>query len=104
VGLEQGLDLSHHSARLLTRELVTGADHVLGMSQHHVDRAAALGAGPKARLLGAFAGRDTTEAEVPDPYGGGLEEYRATYAQLEGLLREAVRRIASERGSGGGHG
>ena len=35
VGLERGLDLSGHRARLLTRELVESADLVLTMARHH---------------------------------------------------------------------
>src|SRR6266704_5323123 len=41
VGLERGLDLSGHRARLLTRELVQAADLILTMARHHrarVDR------------------------------------------------------------------
>src|SRR5438445_1417831 len=39
VGLERGLDLSGHRARLLTRELVDGADLILTMARHHRARA-----------------------------------------------------------------
>src|SRR2546427_9733566 len=39
VGLERGLDLSRHRARLLTRELGDGADWILTVARHH--RAAA---------------------------------------------------------------
>ena len=35
VGLERGLDLSGHRARLLTRELVERADLILTMARHH---------------------------------------------------------------------
>ena len=43
VGLEQGLDLSEHRARLLTRDVVRGADLILAMSGHHIARVAELG-------------------------------------------------------------
>ena len=58
VGLENGLDLSNHRARLLTRELVRGADLILAMSGHHLARVAELGGEDKAHLLGAYAGRE----------------------------------------------
>ena len=77
VGLENGLDLSHHRARLLTRELVRASDLVLVMSGHHLARVAELGGDDKVHLLGAYAGRDEGRPEVSDPYGSDLASYRA---------------------------
>jgi protein-tyrosine-phosphatase len=94
VGLENGLDLSNHRARLLTREVVRGADLVLVMSGHHLARVAELGGEDKARLLGAYAGRDGAQAEVSDPYGSDLDSYRATYAELQELIATVVSRVA----------
>ncbi len=94
VTLEHGLDVSAHHARQLTTDLVAGADLVLGMSAHHVERAEALGGEGKSHLLGAYAGQPPATAEVEDPFGGELEEYRRTYAQLETLLAAAVERLA----------
>ncbi len=93
VALEHDLDLSAHRARQLTSDLGAGADLVLGMSPHHVDRAAALGGDGKSHLLGEYAGRAAGEAQVDDPFGGDLEEYRATFDRLEALLSEAVARL-----------
>lgn len=104
VGLEKGLDLSPHAARFLTRELVNDADLILAMGSHHVSRAAALGGGGKTFLLGEFAGRSFTEAEVEDPFGGDLEDYRRTYEQLEGLLADAIGRLLREGGARAGPG
>jgi protein-tyrosine phosphatase len=94
VGLENGLDLSNHRARLLTREVVRGADLVLVMSGHHLARVAELGGEDKAHLLGAYAGREGVQAEVSDPYGSDLASYRATYAELQELIATVVSRVA----------
>jgi protein-tyrosine-phosphatase len=96
VGLEHGLDLSAHQARQLTHDLVAEADVIFGMSQHHVERARELGGDDRAHLLGAYAGRDQDEAQVDDPYGGDLEEYRQTHAQLLPLLNDALDRLLRE--------
>lgn len=93
VGLEKGLDLSNHCARPLTKELVAESDLILCMSEHHVMRAKSLGAGDKAFLLGEYAGLPRDEAEVPDPFGGDLEDYRVTFRQLEGMMAGVVERI-----------
>ena len=93
IALEHGLDLSAHRARQITRDLVAGADLVLGMSPHHVERAAALGGDGRSFLLGAYAGRQGADAQVEDPFGGDLEEYRATFGRLEALLADAIARL-----------
>jgi protein arginine phosphatase len=94
VGLEHGLDLSEHSARLLTRDIVRAADLILVMSGHHLARVAELGGEDKVHLLGAYAGREPGHTEVSDPYGSDLASYRATYAELQDLINAVVSRVA----------
>src|SRR5690349_16559509 len=100
VGLEHGLDLSSHRARLLTRDMVQQAELVLTMARHHRARVHELGGEGRTHVLGEYAGRAGPEAEVSDPFGGDLELYRATYTELEELIRAAVERMVSERESG----
>jgi protein-tyrosine-phosphatase len=94
VGLEHGLDLSEHCARLLTRDLVREADLVLTMSGHHLARVAELGGEHKVHLLGAYAGRDPGRLEVTDPFGGDLAGYRTTFGELQELIGAVVGRVA----------
>ena len=94
VGLENGLDLSNHRARLLTRDLVRAADLVLVMSGHHLARVAELGGEDKAHLLGAYAGREAARTEVNDPFGSDLASYRNTYTELQELIGAVVSRVA----------
>lgn len=96
VGLEHGLDLSAHRARLLTRDLTEGADVVLTMARHHRARVQELGGEGRTFVLGEYAGRTGPEAEVSDPFGGDLDVYRETYAELADMVRAAVRRLAAE--------
>ena len=93
VALEHGLDLSAHRARQITSDVVAAADLVLGMSPHHVERSFALGGNGKSHLLGEYAGRPAADAQIDDPFGGDLDEYRATFARLEALLADAVGRL-----------
>jgi protein-tyrosine-phosphatase len=94
VGLENGLDLSEHSARLLTREIVREADLILVMSGHHLARVAELGGENKVHLLGTFTGQEGEQAEVSDPFGSDLASYRSTFAELQGLIGGVVSRVA----------
>jgi protein-tyrosine-phosphatase len=96
VALECGLDLSEHRARLLTRELVEAADLVFTMARHHRARVQELGGEGRTFVLGEYAGRSGEEAEVGDPFGGDLEVYRDTYAELDGLIATVADRLADE--------
>ena len=96
VALEHGLDLSSHRAQVLTPELARQSDLVLTMGRSHGQRAADLGAA-NVTLLGDFAGASGSDAEVPDPFGGELGDYRAAFTKLEGFLRLALARLVRER-------
>lgn len=100
VGLERGLDLSGHRARLLTRELADQADLILTMARHHRARVDELGGGGYVFVLGEFAGREGDEAEVSDPFGGDLGVYRDTCAELDALIAAAVERLSKETTGG----
>ena len=97
VGLEHGLDLSGHRARLLTRELVAGADLILAMSRSQVVRIEQLEGAGKTFLLGEYAGLSGPDAEVSDPYGGNLDEYRRAFEQLEAMLGVVAERVQKEQ-------
>jgi len=96
IGLEHGLDLSGHRARLLTRDLVQNAELILTMARHHRARVHELGGEGRTHVLGEYAGRTGAEVEVSDPFGGDLELYRGTYGELDTLIRAAVERMVSE--------
>lgn len=97
VALEEGIDLSAHRARALTAELAEGSDLILTMSRSHRQRLTELGFGARTFLLGEYAGRTGSRAEVDDPYGGNLDDYRTTYTQLKDLLTSVVQRVGRER-------
>ena len=100
VGLEHGLDLSAHRARLLSRDLVEMSDLVLTMARHHRARVDELGGGGRVQVLGEYAGMAAADAEVGDPFGGDLEIYRETFRQLAQLIDAVAQRLAAEAGSG----
>ena len=96
VGLERGLDLSSHRARLLTREIVEAADLIFTMARHHRARVHELGGEGRVFVLGEYTGRAGEEAEVGDPFVGDLEVYRDTCAELEALIVAVADRLTGE--------
>ncbi len=99
VGLEHGLDLSRHRARVLNREIIAQSDLVLAMGPHHAEAAEALGGEGKSFLLTDYATRGASRSPVSDPFGGDLDVYRATWEELEQHVRSAVDRALAERES-----
>lgn len=97
VCMEHEVDLSQHHARLLTEELVQSYDLLLGMGPHHVERAESLGAGSKAHLLTSYASSGEVERPVGDPFGGELDLYRETFAELERELNRLFDRLTADR-------
>ncbi|MCE2902797.1 MAG: low molecular weight protein arginine phosphatase [Gemmatimonas sp.] len=95
VALEHGMDLGEHRARVLSPELVAGADVVLAMGPHHLDRAEALGGAGRVWMLTAFAGG--AARPISDPFGGDLTVYRATYVELEREISAVLDKVAADR-------
>jgi protein-tyrosine-phosphatase len=96
VGLENGLDLSGHKARLLTRDIVRDAHVILTMSRHHRTRVQDLGGEGRVFLLGEFTGLKGNHAEVSDPFGSDIDTYRDTYDQLQTLIQQATDRLLNQ--------
>jgi len=97
VGLERGLDLSGHRARLVTSDLASDADLILTMARHHRARLLELGANDRVHLLGEYAGRTGAAAEVADPFGADLDVYRHARDELAALVAITADRLAEER-------
>ena len=100
VGLERESDLSGHTARLLTREMVDSYDLILTMGPHHVERIEALGGKGKTYLLTTYGSRGASDRPIGDPFGGELDLYRETYDELEREVRRAFDRLAAEQSPG----
>ena len=97
VGLEQGLDLSRHRSRQLSRDLVAENDLILAMGPHHLDRVEALGGEGKSFLLTQYASGGSSNSPIADPFGGDLDAYRATAEELTAEVRKAFDRIAADK-------
>lgn len=87
---EAGLSLDEHRSTPLTEDVVAASALVLCMDRSHLWRARDLGDGCGCRLLAEMAGES---GEVGDPFGGSDEIYRATFRELDRLVKRALEHI-----------
>ncbi len=95
VALERGIDLSAHRSRLVTAELVQVADMILVMGESHRRRVADLGGANRVHLLSDFD-PDSDGSDVPDPFGGSVEAYRATAEAFDVMLGGVIEQLRAE--------
>jgi protein-tyrosine-phosphatase len=91
IGVERNLDLSQHRARRLTPQMIEAADLVLVMSHEHLARVRELDSTANAYLLGGYG--SSSPHAIQDPFGGELDDYRATADELEQELKGILDRI-----------
>ena len=111
IAREYGADLSEHSSRALSHELLVPVDWVIGMTRSHValfkSRFAGLYDG-KIGLLGvpaedlAWAHGTPSSEEVADPFGGTPMAYGAMGRQVSRLLTGWAEVFAAGSESEGG--
>lgn len=98
-----GLDLSEHRSRELSLELLEWADVIVGMEPSHAEVAARWEPRASVHVMTDFLPREEAHMGgggdrgpevlvgprpgVPDPYGGDMETYAATWALLERAMQ-----------------
>jgi protein-tyrosine phosphatase len=97
---EEGIDISRHCSRAVTRAVLEQNDLVLAMEKHHADamRRLAPDLGDRIHLLSQYAadGNPAVQGGVPDPIGGNLEDYRLIFAEIRDQIRAALPRLERE--------
>lgn len=90
-----GIDLNGHRSTMLSRELIESAGLVLTMTARHRMEALSLCPEAESRIhtLAVYAGAG---ADVPDPFGGGLEIYHRCADYLKKMIALAVDRLLRE--------
>jgi len=83
---KRGFDISGHRSRPLTLDLLDEADLVVAMEQRHLESVMAMD--PKARAV------MMDPDGVPDPIGGGLDDYLGTIDLLESHLPGLMEKVA----------
>lgn len=95
---EDGVDIEGHRSRNLTAGLAARADAIVVMTSSHREAVLRLlpAGGARVLLLRDLhpPGDPRRGTDLPDPFGGSLEEYRATYREIVEALREGKRTAA----------
>lgn len=102
VASAHGLDLAAHASRELSPELLEWADLVIGMEASHAGAAARLAPDARVRVMTDFlpADHERSGGGVPDPYGGDLETYAATWELLARAMRGLFDALGEDEGGG----
>jgi protein-tyrosine-phosphatase len=93
VASENGLDLMRHRSRELTTDVLEWADLVLTMTPSQLDTVVRLGGSSKVALVTDFIEGAGAGEPVHDPFGGDLQMYRRTFAQLEEAATALLTRL-----------
>jgi len=85
VASEIGCDLTDHTTRPLTLQLVAEADLIYTMAADHLPDVIEMGGEGKTTRMG--------DADIPDPIGGDLEDYRECADEIEDDLMALLGKI-----------
>jgi protein-tyrosine-phosphatase len=82
---KEGVDIAKHRSAALSRELISRADYLLGMTPYHVQIAKRMAdeAQTKAHLLKEFAKSDPRNFQINDPMGATLEVYKRVFREIK---------------------
>lgn len=90
----RGIDITGHLSTAISVELLIESDLVLCMEKAHVDYLVQLHppAEPKILRLAEMSGQ---ERDIPDPYGGPIQEFEAMVEDVDAVLDQGLDRIVS---------
>jgi protein-tyrosine-phosphatase len=99
---EMEIDISGHSARLVSPEIINKASLIVAMTRDHGDilKEMVPGAGEWTIVLGELDG-SRKDPDIHDPIGGDLEIYRAVRDDIEGLMGLLLEHMAGRFDLGG---
>ncbi|MGI9037400.1 MAG: low molecular weight protein arginine phosphatase [Gemmatimonadota bacterium] len=97
VAQKHGLDLSSHSSRAISEDLLAAVDLVLGMTSLHVDALRpALGERGVARVTAFLPeAHPLADRDIADPFGGSEEDYEQVFVHLSEAIEALLDHVES---------
>lgn len=90
------IDITHHRATILNRELIDQADLILTMTANHKGQAQRISPDSNHKIftLTEYTG---TEGDITDPFGQPVEIYQKCAQQLEQLITRAFDKLLQNK-------
>ena len=85
---ERGADITAHRSRMLTAEMANAARYLVCMTGAHYDRLCELFPDCADKVFTLLS------EDISDPFGGDLETYRRTAAEIDAGVRSIIERLA----------
>ena len=96
----RGVSLESHRSRRLTTERIGDVDLVVAMTDRHAREVSRLD--PQAVVVLATSvlpdSHPARGLDLPDPFGGSLNDYEETWTAIDACVQALLDRIATERG------
>lgn len=95
VAADHGCDLSQFTSKQITAEMMEQADYVFTMTRRHKQMldSELSQYSDKTFLLTAYAMSDPSAPDIPDPYGGSVDEYDQCFQVLEKQIKLILDKI-----------
>lgn len=90
---EMGMDISRHRSRELNAELVAQADLILTMTLQHKRHVLMMFPESYDKVFTLKEYADCGSSDIPDPFGGSLEDYKESADEIRRVLSGLVRKL-----------
>lgn len=90
---EMGIDIRGHRAQQLNDDLIQWADLILTMTEAHYQEIISQYGVPAEKTYTLANFSHSEQANVIDPFGSGLEAYHQCARQIQGMIREIIKKI-----------
>ncbi|AEE95267.1 low molecular weight protein arginine phosphatase [Mahella australiensis] len=90
---EMGMDISRHRSRMLSGELVEQADLILTMTLQHKRYVLMMFPESYDKVFTLKEYADCGSSDIPDPFGGSLEDYRECANEIQQALFRLVQKL-----------
>lgn len=90
---ELGIDIRNHRAARVDESVIAAADIIVALTAAHKNRIVSFYPQARDRVVTLYELAGLPEADVEDPIGSDLAEYRHTRDQIRGLIERVLLRL-----------
>ncbi len=94
---DKSLSLKNHRSQQLTQELIDQSYMILGMTSFHVEQLEFQYENLPVKIFPFRHWLNSQENDIPDPFGGNLDEYQNCIASIEESIPSIAEYLKSQR-------